>query len=108
MQAEILLPNNTGFLPGFYVQINFKLDSSGIKMIPTKTLLFGVKGVEVAVVKDGIVERKPVVLGNDYGQNVEIKGGIETDDEIIINPPDSIANGQKVIISQNKSEKNSK
>jgi hypothetical protein len=108
MQAEILLPSKTGFLPGFYVQINFKLDSSGLKIIPTKTLLFSVKGVEVAVVKDGVVERKTVVLGNDYGQNVEIKGGIEADDELIINPPDSIANGQKVIVSPSKAEKSSK
>jgi RND family efflux transporter MFP subunit len=108
MQVEILLPKDTGFLPGFYVQINFKLDSKGQTIIPTKTLLFSVNGNEVAVVKNGEVLRKRVILGNDYGQNVEVKSGIEADDELIINPPDSIENGLKVTVSPSQDEKNPK
>jgi RND family efflux transporter MFP subunit len=108
MQVEILLPEKTSLLPGLYVEVNFKLRNDHRIVIPTKTLLFAVNGINVAVVNNGVVKRKKVVLGIDYGQNVEIKSGISTEDEIIMNPPDSILDGQKVVVqntSENKSVK---
>ena len=87
MQVEILLPEKTSLLPGLYVEVNFKLRNDHRIVIPTKTLLFAVNGINVAVVNNGVVQRKKVVLGIDYGQNVEIKSGISPEDEIIMNPP---------------------
>jgi RND family efflux transporter MFP subunit len=106
MQVEILLPEKTSLLPGLYVEVNFKLRNDHRIVIPTKTLLFAVNGINVAVVNNGVVQRKKVVLGIDYGQNVEIKSGISPEDEIILNPPDSIQDGQKVVV-QNSSENKS-
>ena len=42
--------------------------------------------------------RKAVKLGIDYGQMVQVRSGVDESDQIITNPPDSIADGQKVII----------
>ena len=106
MQVEILLPEKTSLLPGLYVEVNFKLRNDHRIVIPTKTLLFAVNGINVAVVNNGVVQLKKVVLGIDYGQNVEIKSGISPEDEIILNPPDSIQDGQKVVV-QNSSENKS-
>jgi multidrug efflux pump subunit AcrA (membrane-fusion protein) len=39
-----------------------------------------------------------VTLGTDYGHDVEIKTGLKAEDKIVMNPPDSIVDGQAVAI----------
>jgi len=68
-------------------------------ILPTNTLLFGSAGPQVAVVQGDQVLRKSVALGVDYGKSVEIIGGLEPSDQVIVNPIDSITNGQKVSIA---------
>ena len=99
LQVDVEVPNpKLDLLPGSYVEVALKMDSSGALVLPTNTLLFGAGGPFVAVVKDGLVLRKKVTLGIDYGSMVEIKSGVTTADEIILNPPDSIIDGQKIVI----------
>lgn len=105
MQVEILLPDDSNLLPGYYVQTNFHFDNLGKIIIPTKTLLFGPKGVEVATVKNGVVDRKVVTIGNDFGDKVEITSGVDASDELISNPPEAITSGQKVTVAPKKSDK---
>jgi hypothetical protein len=40
------------------------------------------------------------VIARDLGQTLEIESGIEASDKIIINPSDSIADGDHVQITQ--------
>ena len=99
LQVDVEVPNpKLDLLPGSYVEVALKMDSSGALVLPTNTLLFGAGGPFVAVVKDGLVLRKKVTLGIEYGSMVEIKSGVTTADEIILNPPDSIIDGQKIVI----------
>jgi hypothetical protein len=39
-----------------------------------------------------------VTIGNDFGNTVEISGGITAQDTIIANPPDYLVNGMPVAI----------
>jgi RND family efflux transporter MFP subunit len=98
MQVEIRLPKDSGLLSGYFVEVNFPIDQSKKIIVPTKTLLFTAKGVEIATVKNGLVERKTVTLGNDFGETVEVLTGIDASDELILNPPESIASGQAVTV----------
>jgi hypothetical protein len=41
----------------------------------------------------------PVTVGRDFGNTVEITGGISDDERIIVNPPDSLVAGQTVRIA---------
>ena len=41
-----------------------------------------------------------IVIGRDYGNSIEILGGVEPTDQIIINPSDSLEAGQQVHIAQ--------
>ncbi len=34
---------------------------------------------------------KPVTLGRDYGSDIEIVNGLSADDNVILSPPDSLA-----------------
>ncbi|MEI6117402.1 MAG: efflux transporter periplasmic adaptor subunit, partial [Burkholderiales bacterium] len=99
LQVDIEVDNaDRALMPGTYVDIVFRIDPSNLLVLPTNTLLFSPEGPQVATVRDGTVTRKAVKLGIDYGQMVQVRSGVEETDQIITSPPDSIADGQKVII----------
>jgi hypothetical protein len=39
-----------------------------------------------------------VIPGHDFGNEIEIVNGLNADDQIVINPPDSLVSGQEVQI----------
>jgi RND family efflux transporter MFP subunit len=97
LQIDVEL-DNAGhlLLPGASVQATLHLQPSGTLVLPTNTLLFSKDGVQVAVVKDGKIRRQSVVLGTDYGLKVDVRSGLTSADDVVVNPPDSIATGQVV------------
>jgi len=65
------------------------------------TLLFRAEGPRVAVVdKDGKVHLRSITVGRDFGATLEILGGLEVSDQIIINPSDSLEEGQQVHVAK--------
>jgi hypothetical protein len=69
-------------------------------LLPVNTLIFRSEGLRVGVVKDGKVTLSAVTPGRDFGNEIEIVSGLKADDQVIINPPDSIVSGQEVQIVQ--------
>jgi hypothetical protein len=51
-------------------------------------------------VKDGKVVLTAITPGHDFGNQIEVVSGVKADDQIIVNPPDSIVHGQAVQIVQ--------
>ena len=99
LQVDIEVDNASGALmPGAYVDIAFKVNPESLLVLPTNTLLFSPEGPQIAAVKDDLVTRKPVKLGTDYGQMLQVRSGVEATEKVVVNPPDSIADGQRVII----------
>ncbi len=100
--TEVDVPNKDGrLLPGSYAQVRFKVGTEVQRLvIPVNAMLFRSEGARVAVVgKDNVVQLRPISIGNDYGSTLEILGGLDPSEQIIINPADSIENGQKVNIA---------
>lgn len=98
LQIDVEIANgDQALLPGAYVEVALSFQPSNTLVLPTNTLLLGPSGPQVAVVKEGKVERRSVILGTDYGQMVEVKSGVSVDDQVIINPPDAIVPGQPVV-----------
>jgi multidrug efflux pump subunit AcrA (membrane-fusion protein) len=63
--------------------------------------MFRAEGLRIAVVKaNNHAELVPVTLGRDFGNEVEVLAGLNADDRIIQNPPDSLINDQVVRLSQ--------
>ena len=55
--------------------------------------------MQVAVVNsNNVVELRKVQVGRDFGQMIEITGGVTPADRIITNPSDSLVGGIKVQI----------
>ena len=101
LQVEIQVPNaDHSMLPGSYVDVAFTLKSNGGLILPTNALLINSAGTRVATIQpDGKVKMKVVVLGTDYGHDIEIKAGLKPDDKVVMNPLDSISDGQSVAIA---------
>ena len=100
MQVEITLPNKDGVLmPGAYVQVSLPLTTSTTLAIPTNSLIIGSQGVRVAVVgENGLVTIRSVKIGRNYGQTVEALSGVTVADRLILNPSDSLTDGDKVTV----------
>ena len=100
--TEVDVPNPDGkLLPGSFGEIHFKPKIDAKKVtVPVNAMLFRKEGAQVAVVgSDGKVELRHITIGRDYGTTLEIVGGVDVNDQIIVNPSDSIENGQKVNIA---------
>lgn len=102
MQVEVALPNREGLLlPGAYVQVSLPLAASRALSIPANTLLFRAEGTRVATVDaEGRVRLRGVNLGRNYGETVEVMDGIAANDRLILNPSDSLAEGDIVAVAK--------
>jgi len=96
---QLLVDNAHGdLMPGGYASLKLNLAGRGDGLtIPASALIFGAGGLTVATVgTDGRVDVKPVTVQRDLGQSIEIASGLAVSDRVIDNPPDDIANGNRV------------
>jgi len=104
LQVEVTLPNPDGRLrPGAYVQVALPSSAHARLLVPGNALLFRSEGPRLAVVdNNGHVQLRKIVIAQDLGQSLEIESGIGQNDKIIINPSDSIADGDHVVVAPDK------
>lgn len=105
--TEIDVPNPKGeLLPGAYAQVHFDLKIAAVRLsVPVNALMFRSEGTRAAVVDaNGKVHLQPVVIGRDYGLDVEILSGLQPSDSVVLNPSDSLEDGQQVSVKQGTAE----
>ena len=102
MQVEVALPNREGLLlPGAYVQVSLPLAASRALSVPANALLFRAEGTRVATVDaEGRVRLRTINVGRNYGETVEVLDGITANDRLILNPSDSLAEGDVVAVAK--------
>ena len=100
MQVEIALRNQDGaLLPGAYVQVELPLAANPTLVVPTNVLLFRAEGTRIAVVDAaGRVRLRAVTLGRNLGESVELLDGVGPKDRLVVNPSDSLAEGDSVSV----------
>ncbi|MGA2644190.1 MAG: efflux RND transporter periplasmic adaptor subunit [Candidatus Sulfotelmatobacter sp.] len=101
--TEVDVPNQDGrLLPGSFGEVHFAVGSNVDKVtVPVNTMLFRAQGAQVAVVgPDNKVQLRPINIGRDYGTTLEILGGVSPMDQIVVNPADSLEQGQQVNVAQ--------
>jgi len=99
---EIDVDNPTGtLLTGSYAEVHLAVPTQASTfLLPVNALLFRSEGLRVGIVRDGKVTLTAVTPGHDFGNQIEIVAGLKADDQVVINPPDSIVSGQQVQIVQ--------
>ena len=97
--VELETDNAGGELfPGGYTEVHFKVPVAqrGVN-IPANALLFRAEGTRVAsLASSGLVTLHTVTLGRDFGPTVEVTTGVAPGEKIILNPPASLADGERV------------
>jgi RND family efflux transporter MFP subunit len=102
--TEFEIDNKDGQLkPGAFAEVHLHLDTPGQPLlIPVGAILFRPEGPQVGVVDDtGKATLRPVTLGKDYGNQIEIVTGLKDSDTVIATPPDSLATGMLVRVVSN-------
>jgi RND family efflux transporter MFP subunit len=100
--SEVDVDNASGELkPGAYAEVHFAIPAAARSLIlPVNAFLFRSEGMQVGVVREGgKVALVPVVIGKDYGTEIEVVSGIDAKDQVILNPPDSLASGEVVHVA---------
>jgi RND family efflux transporter MFP subunit len=102
LQVELELDNAKGeIFPGAYAEVHFKLPG-GVESLrlPANTVLFRAAGLQVATLDaEHRVKLKSIVQGRDFGNTIEVLSGLAPNETVVLNPPDSIADGVVVRIA---------
>ena len=98
LQVEIDLPNPAGTLiPGSYVQAALPIRAGESLTVPANALLFRAEGPRIAVIGEGSkTHLAAITLGRDLGKTIEIRSGLQMSDRVVLNPPDSLTDGDVV------------
>lgn len=101
VEVDVDNPGNVLF-PGAYTEVHLKLPSGAPTfLLPVSALIFRSAGLQIATVAvDNTVALVPIVIGRDYGTEVEVVSGLAAADSVIVSPPDSLVQGETVRIAQ--------
>jgi RND family efflux transporter MFP subunit len=97
--VEVQVPNPEGkLLPGMYVEVDLHLPRKDPPLLlPSDTMLVRPEGTMVALLDSGNrVHFQPVVVGRDFGSQIEILSGLSAGQRVIANPNDAVQEGVKV------------
>ena len=106
LQVELELDNAQNQLfPGAYAEVHFKMAGSASSVrLPANTVLFRAPGPQVAIVDARHrIQLKSIVQGRDFGGTIEVLSGLNPDDAVVVNPPDSIVDGATVRVTSSPS-----
>jgi RND family efflux transporter MFP subunit len=102
MLVELEADNKSGELSaGAYAQVRIQLpENPDIVRVPATALVAADQGAQLAVIGgDGRVVLKPVKLGRDFGDTVEVIAGLSASDRVIDSPPETLQTGDQVALA---------
>lgn len=96
--TEIDLSNpGNALLSGSYAEVHLHIPSQNTTfLVPVNTLIFRSEHLQVGVVRNGKAELVDLTPGHDFGSEMEVVAGLKGDDQVVIDPPDSLVSGQEV------------
>jgi membrane fusion protein, multidrug efflux system len=100
--VELQADNLDGKLwPGAFAEVHFHIPADPNSLTVSLTaLIFGAKGMQVAALDtDDKVVLKPVVVGRNFGNKVQIESGLLLSDRLVDSPLESIQSGDKVNVA---------
>jgi RND family efflux transporter MFP subunit len=101
--TEVDVPNHAAaLLPGGYAQAHLQVKVTGARLaVPVNALLFRSEGLRAVVVDANHRARlRAITVGRDYGTTLEVLQGLDVSDWIVLNPADSLDDGQEVRVKE--------
>ncbi|MGC1888488.1 MAG: efflux RND transporter periplasmic adaptor subunit [Stellaceae bacterium] len=98
--TEVDVPNPDGALqPGVYCTVELKIPRpSPALIVPGSAIIFNQNGMQVAVVENGVAHLRKIAITTDYGTEVEVNEGLQNGEQVVLQPPVNLADGDKVQI----------
>jgi RND family efflux transporter MFP subunit len=98
--VEVDVDNPSGHLfSGSYAEVHLQIPAQDSTfLLPVSALIFRSNKLQVGIVKNGKVVVTDVTPGHDFGDQIEVVAGLQADDQVVMNPPDSLVTGQSVQI----------
>jgi RND family efflux transporter MFP subunit len=98
LNVEVDIDNASGdLLPGSYGFLHLQLPGRAAPLtLPANALIFRAQGTQVAVARSGHAVLVPITIGRDFGDSVEVTSGVTASDRVILDPSDSIVDGDAV------------
>ncbi len=96
--TEVDVENSEGTLfPGLYCTVRLFIERlQPVISIPSQAVIFNKNRLSAAVYEDGRVEMRHLDVLVDNGAELEVRTGLNPNDQIILNPPVNIAEGMRV------------
>lgn len=96
--TEVDVENSDGALfPGLYCAVRLFIQRlQPVISIPSQAVIFNKNGLSAAVYENGRVEMRHLDVLADNGAEVEVRAGLNPNDQVILNPPVNIAEGMRV------------
>jgi RND family efflux transporter MFP subunit len=101
--TEVDVPNRSGeLLPGGYSEVHLEVKVTGGRLqVPVNALLFRAEGLRaVTVDSDHKTHLRALQIGRDYGTTLEVLQGLDASEWIVVNPADSLDDGQQVNVKE--------
>jgi membrane fusion protein, multidrug efflux system len=101
--TEVDVPNpDSRLLPGSFGEVHFKVGNNVDKVtVPVNAMLFRSQGAQLAVIgPNNKIQLRQINIGRDFGTTLEILAGVSASDRVVVNPPDSLEEGEQVNVAQ--------
>lgn len=99
-EIDLRNPGNA-LLSGSYAEVHLHVKAQNpTLLLPVNALIFRSDRLQVGVVRNGKVVLTELTPGHDLGTDIEVLAGLKADDQVVINPPDSLVSGQQVNVVQ--------
>lgn len=97
LRVEVDVTAGDVVLPGAFVYVRLRIPrASPPPVIPASALVVRKEGTLVARVADDTVTMVPVVLGRDFGKEIEVVDGVAPGDVVVVQPSDTLESGEVV------------
>ena len=96
---EIDLKNDGRILPGMYANVSLDIPRSGPApvMLPANALVVRTAGPQAIIVDaNNVAHFRPIVLGRDFGTQIEVTSGLKPGDTVVLSPGDAVVDNGKV------------
>lgn len=101
--TEVDVPNkNAQLFPGGYAQVHLQVKVAASRVqVPVNALLFRAEGLRAVVVDaNHKTHLRQLTIGRDFGTTLEVLQGLAPNEWIVVNPADSLDEGQEVRVKQ--------
>jgi RND family efflux transporter MFP subunit len=101
--TEVDIDNAKGLLaPGLYGIVHFAVPrQEPVVILPSNAVIFDPKGLSAAICRNGRVELRHLEITEDNGAEIEVRGGLNPGDAVILDPPVNVVDGMRVSTGKN-------